>query len=222
MPPLPLPPPLQKSRPKNAVDFRSHIDDQRWSWTSCNLSTFQLLALSIRWKCLWRNVKFANKNTAQWLEFWCQLSSFSTAVVTLRGLLSISRKRCRGVAINFATRCWSSFLIQRDAPTLVEPLDVMLLLRSCTISSFSQNKMWLKQLTDGAARARGAPRVDLDHCQSRLLTLFKPGGGTLCPSCHLFAYNRANTPTSVLEKLDFSNYEFGKGPYTFYPIKYLV
>ena len=120
------------------------------TYQSINLSTF---ALIIRWKCLWRNVKFANKNfnwgiycsggTAQWLEFWCQLSSFSTAVVTLRGLLSISRKRCRGVAINFATRCWSSFLIQRDAPTLVEPLDVMLLLRSCTISSCSQNKMWL-------------------------------------------------------------------------------
>ena len=37
------------------------------------------------------------------------------------------------------------------------------------------------QLTDGAARARGAPRVDLDHCQSWLLTLFKPGGAHCAP-----------------------------------------
>ena len=47
------------------------------------------------------------------------------------------------------------------------------------------------------------------------LTLLGPEGG-LCPPCRLFAYNRANTRTSVLKKLDF---EFGKGHYAFYPMK---
>ena len=36
------------------------------------------------------------------------------------------------------------------------------------------------------------------------LTLFAPGGGTLCPPCHVFAYIRANTHTNALKKLDFS------------------
>ena len=35
----------------------------------------------------------------------------------------------------------------------------------------------------------------------------------------VFAFNRANTRTSVLKNLTFPNYEFGKGPYAFYPMK---
>ena len=39
--------------------------------------------------------------------------------------------------------------------------------------------------------------------------------------CHVFAFNQANTCTSVLKKLDFSQWvdEFGKGPYAFYPMQ---
>ena len=51
----------------------------------------------------------------------------------------------------------------------------------------------------------------------RRLTLLGPGG-TLCPPCHLYAYNRANTQTSALKKVTFPNYEYGKGHYAFYPI----
>ena len=36
------------------------------------------------------------------------------------------------------------------------------------------------------------------------LQVFGPGGGTLCPPCHVFAYIWANTRTSALKKLDFS------------------
>ena len=36
------------------------------------------------------------------------------------------------------------------------------------------------------------------------------------PPCHVFAYNRANTCTSVLT---FPNYELEKGQYAFYPIE---
>ena len=42
------------------------------------------------------------------------------------------------------------------------------------------------------------------HTWKRYLTLFGPGGGTLCPPCHVFAYNCSNTRTSTLKKLDFS------------------
>ena len=38
----------------------------------------------------------------------------------------------------------------------------------------------------------------------QLLTLNTPTGATMCPPCHIFVYNRANTRTSVLKKLDFS------------------
>ena len=48
-----------------------------------------------------------------------------------------------------------------------------------------------------------------------ILTLFAPGG----PPCRVVAYDWANTRTSVLKKLDFSQYEFRKGHYAFYPIK---
>ena len=50
------------------------------------------------------------------------------------------------------------------------------------------------------------------------LTLLTLAGGTLCPPRHIFAYNWANTHTSVLKKT-FPNYEFRKGQYAFYPIK---
>ena len=40
------------------------------------------------------------------------------------------------------------------------------------------------------------------------------------PPCHVFAYNGANTRTSVLKKnLTFPNYELGKGQYAFYHMK---
>ena len=32
----------------------------------------------------------------------------------------------------------------------------------------------------------------------------RTGGGTLCPPCYVLAYNRANTRTSMLKKIDFS------------------
>ena len=47
-----------------------------------------------------------------------------------------------------------------------------------------------------------------------ILTLFAPGGrgeGTLCPPCHVFAYNWANACTSVLKKLNFSQIWVLKG-----------
>ena len=47
------------------------------------------------------------------------------------------------------------------------------------------------------------------------------GGGTLpspVPS-HVFAYIRANARTSLLKKMTFQSYQFGKGQYTFFPIK---
>ena len=44
------------------------------------------------------------------------------------------------------------------------------------------------------------------------LTLLGLGG----LPCHVFAYNRANTRTSVLNKLDFPKYELGKRQYAFY------
>ena len=53
------------------------------------------------------------------------------------------------------------------------------------------------------------------------LTLLGPEGGTLCPPCHVFVYNGANTRTSVLKNLILPNYEFGKGQYAFYPMKLL-
>ena len=56
-------------------------------------------------------------------------------------------------------------------------------------------------------------------CGSISLPLFGPGGGTLCPLCHVFAHICPNTRTSALKKLDFSHFEFGKGQYTFYPVK---
>ena len=34
--------------------------------------------------------------------------------------------------------------------------------------------------------------------------IYPRGGGTLCPPCYVFAYNCANTRTSPLKKLDFS------------------
>ena len=41
----------------------------------------------------------------------------------------------------------------------------------------------------------------------------------IVPSCHVFAYNGANTRMTVLKKnLTSPNYEFGKGQYAFYPI----
>ena len=42
---------------------------------------------------------------------------------------------------------------------------------------------------------------------------FPRGGGHIVPPCHVFAYNQANTRTSVLKNLIFPNYEFGKGQY---------
>ena len=40
------------------------------------------------------------------------------------------------------------------------------------------------------------------------------------PTWHVFAYNRANTRTSVLKNLTLPNYEFGKGQYAFFPMKF--
>ena len=38
--------------------------------------------------------------------------------------------------------------------------------------------------------------------------------------CHVIAYIRANMHTSALKKnLTYLSYEFGKGQYTFYPLK---
>ena len=47
----------------------------------------------------------------------------------------------------------------------------------------------------------------------------KTRGGIVPPPCHVFACNRANTRTSVLKKLDFSQLWVWKRPYAFYPIK---
>ena len=41
----------------------------------------------------------------------------------------------------------------------------------------------------------------------------------IVPSCHVFAYNGANTRMTVLINLISPNYEFGKGQYAFYPMK---
>ena len=54
---------------------------------------------------------------------------------------------------------------------------------------------------------------------SEQLTLFIPTGGTLCPPCHVFAYNRANTRTSRLKKLDFSQLRVWKRAVRFLPHK---
>ena len=35
----------------------------------------------------------------------------------------------------------------------------------------------------------------------------------------MFAYIHANTRNSVIKKLTFPNYEFGKGQYTFFPVE---
>ena len=48
--------------------------------------------------------------------------------------------------------------------------------------------------------------VNLKHLLAStfgILTLLGPAGGTLCPPCHVMAYNRANTRMSLLKKLDF-------------------
>ena len=45
-------------------------------------------------------------------------------------------------------------------------------------------------------------------------------GWTVCPLSHVFAYICANARTGVLKKnLTFFSYDFGKGEYTFYPVK---
>ena len=58
-------------------------------------------------------------------------------------------------------------------------------------------------------------RLKNEKCQ----TICLGGGGTLCPSCHVLAYNWASTRTNVLKNLTFPNCEFGKGQYAFYPKK---
>ena len=49
------------------------------------------------------------------------------------------------------------------------------------------------------------------------LTLLGPGGGTLWLPCYIFAYNRANTRTSVLKNLDFSQLWVWKRAVRFLP-----
>ena len=52
------------------------------------------------------------------------------------------------------------------------------------------------------------------------LTLLSPrGGGTMCPPCHVFAYIWANTRSSALEKLDFSQLWVWKRAVHFLPHK---
>ena len=51
------------------------------------------------------------------------------------------------------------------------------------------------------------------------LTLLAPGGGTLCPPCYVFAYFCANTHTSSLKKLDFSQLWVWKRAVHFLPRK---
>ena len=53
------------------------------------------------------------------------------------------------------------------------------------------------------------------------LTLLGPGGGggTLCPPCHVFNITLQIHVQACWKKLTFPNYKFGKGQYTFYPIK---
>ena len=54
---------------------------------------------------------------------------------------------------------------------------------------------------------------DAVSCAVRyFLTLLRPSGGHIVPPrCRVFAYNRANTRTSMLKNLTFPNYEFRKG-----------
>ena len=54
---------------------------------------------------------------------------------------------------------------------------------------------------------------------SHLLTLLQDGGGAYMPPCHVFAYICANTRTSVLKKLDFSQLWVWKRAVHFLPSK---
>ena len=51
-----------------------------------------------------------------------------------------------------------------------------------------------------------------DHCTGLVLMpiSYDPIPNQYCPTCHVFAYNRANTRMSVLKKLDFSQLCVGK------------
>ena len=53
------------------------------------------------------------------------------------------------------------------------------------------------------------------------LTLLAPGGGALCPPCYVFAYICANTRTSPLKKLDFSQLWVWKRAVPFFPRKFI-
>ena len=52
-----------------------------------------------------------------------------------------------------------------------------------------------------------------------ILTPLGPAWGTLYPPCHVFAYNRANTRTSLLKNLDFSQLWVWKRAVRFLPHK---
>ena len=64
---------------------------------------------------------------------------------------------------------------------------------------FAKNVSFYQVITNGYCH--------FDYCRSELHWGFnpiRPRGGHNVPPCHVFAYIRANTRTSALQKLDFS------------------
>ena len=93
-------------------------------------------------------------------------------------------------------------------------------------NSTSNSKVWTVAVLENAKCECCMPVPLIDQYRSKQnklnfysIHLFGPGGGTLCPPCHVFAYICANTHTSSLKKLDFSQLWVWKRAVHFLPRK---
>ena len=94
-------------------------------------------------------------------------------------------------------------------------------------NSTSNSKVWTVAVLENAKCECCMPVPLIDQYRSKQnklnfysIHLFGPGGGTLCPPCHVFAYICENMRVRAHWKnLTFLSYEFGKGQYTFYCVK---
>ena len=83
-----------------------------------------------------------------------------------------------------------------------------------------QEVLWYQIIVDNYS-VKGEVHLTFGlQCHLLELCRHDRGGTIVPPPCHVFAYNRANTPTSVLKNLTLPNYEFGKGQYAFFPMKF--
>ena len=93
-------------------------------------------------------------------------------------------------------------------------------------NSTSNSKVWTVAVLENAKCECCMPVPLIDQYRSKQnklnfysIHLFGPGGGTLCPPCHVFAYICANTHTRALKKLDFSQLWVWKRAVHFLPRK---